>query len=277
MLKISIITPTLNRAKFLEENILSVKNQDYPYLEHIIIDGGSTDGTVELLKRYENQYNMKWISEKDKGIIDALNKGFRIAKGDIFCWLDSDDTYLPGTIKKIVEVFQKYPEVDLVFGDVLITNGKKQIIDYIKFTDFSLETLIYEGGCINPAAAFWRRELYNKLGGIDKKYLWCPDFNFFVKAGASKARFYHIRDFLAYYSHHPEQILSKDYLKDAKIREHKEIVQRHVNNFAEDNIKWKKRKILIKRTLKYLKQGDIWYVLRGILKHIGILHKPDKL
>ena len=111
---VSIITITLNRARYLEETILSIKNQDYLHIEHIVIDGGSTDGTLELLKRYENQYNMRWISEKDGGIIDALNKGLRMAKGDIFCWLDSDDTYLPGTIKKIVKVFQKHPKVDLV-------------------------------------------------------------------------------------------------------------------------------------------------------------------
>jgi len=278
---VSIITVTFNRAKYLEETISSVKNQDYLNIEHIIIDGGSTDNTLEIIKKYEGAYNMKWISEKDEGIADALNKGFGIAKGDIFCWLDSDDTYLPGTIKKVVEIFKKHPQIDLVFGDILIINDKSQVINYIKFTDFSFETFIYEGGCINPAATFWRRELYNKLGGIDKEYMWSPDYNFFAKAGASKAIFYHIRDFLAAYRHHSNQILgNKNYFRkgesifDIKLKEHKKIIQKYTSDFTEGNIRWKKRKILIKRAFKYIKQGDLLYVLRGGLKRTGILHIP---
>ena len=279
---VSIITVTLNRAQYLEETILSIKNQDYPHIEHIIIDGGSTDGTIEILKKYENQYNMRWISEKDKGITDALIKGFKMAKGDIFCWLDSDDAYLPEVIKKVVKVFQEHPEIDLVFGDILITNKENQVINYIKFTDFSFDTWIYEGGCINPAAAFWRRELYEKVGGLDKKYMWSPDIYFFTQAGASGAKFYHIRDFLAAYRYHPEQILgNKKYIRQGnsifniKEWEYKEIFKEYIWGLSEKELKRRKRKVLIKRTFKYIKQGDILYILRGILKRSGVLYISD--
>ncbi|XOA42575.1 MAG: glycosyltransferase family 2 protein [Candidatus Nealsonbacteria bacterium] len=282
-LSVSIVTATFNHVKYLEETILSVKNQNYPYLEHIIVDGGSTDGTIEILKHYESQYNMKWISEKDEGIADGLNKGFKIAKGNIFCWLDSDDTYLLGTIKKVVDIFQKQPQVDLVFGDILIINDKSKKINYIKFTDFDFETWAYEGGSMNPSAAFWRRELHEKIGGLNKKYMWSPDIYFFTEVGALGAKFYHIKDFLASYRHHHEQILgNKKYIRNQnsifniKQRERKEIFKEYINKLSKEELKKKKQKVLFKRMLRYIKQGDIYYVMRGFLKRANILQMPNK-
>jgi len=273
---ISVITVTFNRIKYLEKTILSVQNQDYPCLEHIIIDGGSTDGTVDLLKSYDGQYNMRWSSEKDEGISDGLNKGFKMAKGSIFCWLDSDDVYLQGTIKKIVDVFQKRPEIDLVFGDILIINSDDEKINNIKFTDFSFENWIYEGGCINPSAAFWRKELHKKIGGLDKKYMWSPDIYFFTEAGACGAKFYHINRPLAAYRYHSDQILGnqnclrekKDIFKIKK-KDYEDIKRQYIDSsLNKSQMMWKKTKILLRRVLGYIKQGDLCYVLRGIFKKL---------
>ena len=115
--KISIVTPSYNQAEFLERTILSVLNQDYPNLEYIIIDGGSTDGSVEIIKKYE-KYLAYWVSEKDKGQSDAINKGFQKSTGDILAWLNSDDTYLSGTLFKVVKAFQENPNADLIFGNI---------------------------------------------------------------------------------------------------------------------------------------------------------------
>ena len=276
---VSVITVTLNRVKFLEETILSVKGQDYSNLEHIIIDGGSTDGTIELLKSYENQYNMRWISEKDEGIADGLNKGFEVSKGDIFCWLDSDDTYLPKTVSKVIDVFKKHEDVDLVFGNVLIVNDKGKKTNYIKFTDFDFETWIYEGGGMNPAASFWRKKLYWRIGGINEKYMWSPDIYFFTEAGALGSKFYHINDFLSAYRLHSSQILAnqnyfmeKNNIFRIKKRDYKEIKEKYIDkNLTKTGTKLRKVKVLLKRTLKYIRQGDSYYILRGVLKRLKFL------
>jgi len=268
---VSIITPTLNQAQFLGKNILSIKNQDYLFIEHIIVDGGSTDNTLEIIKKYERAYNLRWISEKDEGCADAMNKGFKMAKGDIFCWLDADDTYLPGRIRKVVEVFQKHPEIDIVFGDILIADQNDKIIGYTKHTNFDFEMLVYIGMNLSTQATFWRQTLFDKLKGFNKKYLRCADYDFFLKAATSGARFYHLRDFLGIYRHHSQQLSRSVELCRFEVNE---ISQRYINkNLSPQFLKWKKRKILVKRALQFIKQGDIWYVLQGIIRRIGILHK----
>jgi len=272
-LLVSIVTVTFNRVKYLEETILSVKNQDYPNLEHIIIDGGSTDGTVELLKRYEREYNMKWISKKDKGITDALNKGFKMARGEILCWIDSDDIYLPGAIKEVMSLFKKYPKIDLVFGDIIIIDNKGQKIDYIKYTDFDFNAWVYEGGGMNPAASFWRKSLYEKVGGLNEKYMWSPDIYFFTQAGSFSANFFHVRKFLSKYRYHLGQILGnekcvrdKNNIFNVKKWERKEIFKKYYKGFSQRDLYIKKKKALFKRMIGYIKNGDVGYVVRGILR-----------
>ncbi len=104
---ISIVTPTYNSEKYLEECILSIKNQKFTDYEHIIVDGKSSDRTLDIIKKYDGTYPMRWISEKDKGMYDAISKGFKIAKGDIFCWLNSDDMYMPWTLAAVDAVIKK--------------------------------------------------------------------------------------------------------------------------------------------------------------------------
>lgn len=96
---VSIVTPSFNQGRFIEETILSVKNQNYPHIEHLIIDGGSTDETLDVIRRYEGTYNLRWVSEPDEGQADALNKGFRLARGEVLGWLNADDTYQPGAVR----------------------------------------------------------------------------------------------------------------------------------------------------------------------------------
>ena len=113
--KISIVTPSFNQGKYIEQTIQSVLDQDYPNLEYIIIDGGSTDETVEIIKKYEHKIHY-WVSEPDKGQTDGINKGFAKCTGEIFNWINSDDYYEPGTFYKLAKLFTEHPYVDVVCG-----------------------------------------------------------------------------------------------------------------------------------------------------------------
>lgn len=265
-LKISIITPTFNRGQFLEENILSIKNQDYPNIEHIIIDGGSTDNTIEIIKKYEGIYNLKWISEKDDGYADALNKGFKMATGDIVCWLDSDDKYLPGTIKKIVKIFESKKNVDVIFGNMFICNEYGKIFDYCKQTKFDIDTLIYWGMVLNPQTTFWRKGVLEKIGEMDKSYKRLADYDFFIRMVKSNVNFFHFNDFLSIYRHHKGQLQRSI---DICFKENKIILEKYsdikINGI---NLKIKKGKIAINRAINYILQGDLLYVIRSILKRL---------
>ena len=113
---VSILTPSFNQAPYLEETIQSVLSQDHPRLEYMIVDGGSTDGSIEVIKKYEHKLAW-WVSEKDKGQTDAINKGFARASGEILAWINSDDTYEPGAVSAAVKYLQEHPNVGMVYGD----------------------------------------------------------------------------------------------------------------------------------------------------------------
>src|SRR5688572_6274864 len=117
--KISIVTPSFNQGQFIEETVLSVLNQNYPNLEYIVIDGGSTDQTVEVIRRYEDRLAY-WASEKDRGQVHAINKGLAKSTGDIFAFINSDDVYLPETFAAVAEYFDAHPEAEWVCGDTIM-------------------------------------------------------------------------------------------------------------------------------------------------------------
>ncbi len=165
---VSIITPSFNQVAFLEETLRSVIEQDYPTVEYLVVDGGSTDGSVEIIKKQEKQISW-WISEKDKGQAEAINKGFQRASGEIIGWLNSDDTYLPGVLREVVEVFSSDPSIVLVFGDVCAIDETGQVINHIRYGDWSLGDLM-EFNIIGQPAVFFRRQSLINAGFLDPKY-----------------------------------------------------------------------------------------------------------
>ncbi len=266
--KISIITPVLNGVGFLEKNILSVKNQNYSNFELIIIDGGSSDGTIDIIKKYDGKYNMKWVSGKDSGIYNALNKGFDIATGDIFCWLDSDCFYLPNIFKKIVNEFTKNSKIDVVFGNILISNTDEKIINHIKHTPFDIDFAIYCGMNISPQATFWKKE---KHFCFDEGFPLSADYDFFIKMALSGHHFKHINNFWGVFTVHSEQLTSV--FQDKSTSDSYKIYQNY--KYQNVSVKRVKFRAMTRRLLLYIKQGDFFYVLRGLLNRAGILNlKP---
>jgi len=187
-MKISIITPSYNQASFIERTIQSVLSQGYKDLEYIIMDGGSTDGTVEILKKYSDK--IIWKSEKDSGQSDAINKGLKMATGDIVAFLNSDDTYEPGALKKAAEFFQNNPGKKWVYGKCKIIDEndreiRKPITLYknLLLRKYSYRKLLSENFISQPAT-FWKRELHAEVGYFSEQEHYCMDYEFWLRIGA---------------------------------------------------------------------------------------------
>lgn len=179
---VSIVTPAYNQATFLPETIESVLTQDYGHIEHIVIDDGSTDSTREVLSRYTGR--LIWESQPNQGQTPTINKGWQRSHGDIITWLNSDDTYLPGAVSKAVDYFQQHPDIDVVYGDTLLTEADGTPIDRMKAPEFSYRALV--ANCHNPIpqpSAFIRRRVMEDVGLLDPHYYYFMDWDFWLRAG----------------------------------------------------------------------------------------------
>ena len=162
---ISIVTPSFQQAAYVETAIRSVLYQDYPALEYYVIDGASTDGSIEIIRKYENRLS-GWISEKDRGQADAINKGFSRCSGDIVGWINSDDFYLSNTFSAVADFFAYHPDTDMVYGDVLSLDGSDKLLNVMRFADYDLNDLM-TFRIISQPAVFFRRTALEKAGGLD--------------------------------------------------------------------------------------------------------------
>lgn len=177
---VSIITPSFNQAAFLEETIRSVLGQDYPNLEYIIVDGGSSDGSVEIIQRYAQRLGW-WISEGDQGQTDAINKGFAHARGEILAWLNSDDTYLPGAIEEAVDYLESQPEVGMVYGDANLIDQDGQVIGQFPARQTDYRRLRQGYVHIPQQAAFFRASLWKQVGPLDPTFYFAMDYDLWVR------------------------------------------------------------------------------------------------
>ena len=177
---VSIVTPSLNQGKFIEATIRSVMEQDYPRVEHIVVDGGSTDGSLAVLRRYEH---LRWISEPDRGQSEALNKGFALAEGEILGWLNADDLYLPGAIAAAVQEMRD-TGCALVYGGWTQLDEAGNVLREISPTpwDYGLQ-LEARNGVSQPGTLF-TREALESVGGIDNSYRYAMDYDLWLKLGA---------------------------------------------------------------------------------------------
>jgi len=179
MTLVSIVTPSYNQAKYLNQTMQSVLAQDYPRVEYIVIDGASTDGSVEIIKKYQDKLAY-WVSEKDGGQAEAINKGFAKATGEIIAWLNSDDYYLAGAVSSAVRIFQQNPEVVLVYGNMLAVDARGETFNTFAYSQLTLEDLL----CfqiIGQPAVFMRTSALRKAGGLDAHFHFMLDHHLWVK------------------------------------------------------------------------------------------------
>jgi glycosyltransferase involved in cell wall biosynthesis len=204
--KISIVIPSYNAVQFIEETIQSILNQNFPLLECIVIDGGSGDGTPEILKKYEGR--LTWISEKDRGQSEAINKGLRLASGDIVAYICADDVYERDCFQKVARFFEENPSVKWAYGKCRIINEKGleirrpvTLYKYFWQKRYSYNRLLVSDFIAQPAA-FWRRELIDELGLFDVNHHLVMEYEYWLRVGA-KYRPGCIDEYLARFRWHP--------------------------------------------------------------------------
>jgi len=198
---VSIVTPSLNQAAFLEATILSVLGQEYPRLEYIVMDGGSTDGSVDLIRKYAHRL-LDWTSGPDRGQADAVNRGFAKASGAILAWLNSDDTYEAGAVQVVVAAFAAQPEVDAIYGDCVYVNQAGRPVTVFHAQPFDLAGFLCTEGYIHQPTVFFRRRVVEQMGPLDTSFSLCLDYEYWLRM-ATTCRWLYLPRSLARFRMHP--------------------------------------------------------------------------
>lgn len=256
--KITIVTPSLNQVDFLERTILSILDQRYPNLEFIIIDGGSTDGSVELIKKYQ-KYLAYWISEKDNGQAHAINNGLKRATGDWVAWQNSDDIFYPGTFYALADAARKNTQSSLIIGNMNLIDEEDEVINDLKYVTPTYQSLLAEGMVLTNQAAFWRRNIHEKVGYLDENLHYGFDFEWFLRV-LKNSRATHVNQTWGGLRMHSQtktaqfqELFDQEY---AQIREGRQVstVQLRLHQ--------------LRRLSLMLARGDLPYILRGIRRRL---------
>jgi len=217
---VSIVTPSYNQAQFLEETILSVLEQDYPHIEYVVVDGGSTDGSGEIIERHADRLAW-WESAPDEGQVDALNRGFDHTTGALLAYVNSDDTLLPGAISEMVDEFGANPELVMVYGDALYSDAQSNQTGSLPARDWDPRAMVRncDNHVVQPSS-MWTRAAWESAGPFDKRGYYFFDFEFYLRLSAL-GPVKHVRRPWATYREHPDAktmdhlAKARDYLRFA--------------------------------------------------------------
>jgi glycosyltransferase involved in cell wall biosynthesis len=205
-LTFSIITPSFNQGKFIKETIESVLNQEIEDLDYIICDGQSSDQTLDIISRYRGR--LSWISEKDSGQAHAVNKGFSKTQGEIVGWLNSDDIYYPGTLRKVYDFFNTHPEVDFIYGKANYIDEQGVFLEHYPTEPWNYFSLIERCFICQPSV-FFRRKLIKELGGLNEKLNYCLDYELWLRYCKASNVFYYEEFLSAFRLHKHTKTLSQ--------------------------------------------------------------------
>jgi len=264
-MKLSIVIPSLNQGEFLERCLKSIETQNYPFLELVIVDGGSSDCTHQVVEKYRGLIST-YVSEPDSGQSEALNKGFSLVTGDIYGWMNADDTYLPGAFQTIIKCYSEAKEALIVFGDWLEIDVDDKLIRRNFAFDFCISHLKYEGFHINSQAMFWKSECHRTFSGFNSKLKYTMDYQLLIEFGINyEYRFHRIEHPLAAFRRHPLQKTQQ--MTREVINEHKIIAETY--GFS-DKYKLKGEFIRVfyrfRRVIWYIRRAGVIYMLTKAYK-----------
>jgi glycosyltransferase involved in cell wall biosynthesis len=226
---ISIVTPSFNQAAFLDEALLSVRQQGYRCFEHLVMDGGSSDDSAEILKgRSESPgwEHLRWVSESDRGQSDALNKGFTRARGEIIGWLNSDDRYRANCFTAVAKAFQDNPNIDVLYGDSTWIDLRGTVFRLRREIEFSYFILLYHRVLYIPTTStFFRRRVFDEGNWLDETLHYAMDFEFFVRLASRGYRFKHLSSFLGDFRFQPDSKSAR--MSHKQLEEVNEVMQRY--------------------------------------------------
>lgn len=206
---VSIVTPSFNQADYLEATIKSVLAQDYPRLEYIVIDGGSTDSSPEIIQRYAPKLAY-WVSEPDQGQTDAINKGFARAKGDYLAWLNADDLYTPHAVSEAIAFLEANPEVGMVYGDSDFIDARGRVVGRFAARQTDFTRLMRGYVHIPQQAAFWRAGLWQQVGPLDPSFYFAMDYDLWVRLARITELRYHARTWAQFRIHSASKTILDD-------------------------------------------------------------------
>jgi glycosyltransferase involved in cell wall biosynthesis len=262
--KISVVTPSFNQAEFLERTILSVLDQNYPNLEYIIIDGGSTDGSVDIIKKYSDHLAY-WVSEPDKGQTHAINKGLEKATGDWVAWQNSDDIFYPDAFASFVAGVKCHPNADLMIGNINLLDRNDKVLRDIRYVTPSYRGMLAEGMILVNQAAFWRRSVHANIGWLNEELHFAFDYEWFLRL-MKRYKGVHVDKIWGGYRLHDA---TKTFNQSRCFQDEGRVILRDHPNVTG----WMRLAFKLRRAGLMMLKGNLVYVLRGLWLRIMGKHR----